>query len=101
MKYYKFPNPTAEVGILIKRRRLQMLIHSCIYYELDDNIIGDHLFDKWAIELAQLLKDHPDAYSDRFDSYFEGWNGSSGYNLPHRDPWVLEKANTVLRNSKS
>ena len=92
--YYKFPNPTVfeYPAELIKRRRLQMLVHSCLYYSLDENIWDDHTFDKKAKELAVLIKEHPDAYSDRFDEYFVNWDGSTGFNLPHRDPWVLNAA---------
>ena len=64
---YVFPNPDTEVGALIKRRRLNVMIHSCIYYVLDQNIISDDLWDKWAKELQELMKKNPDAYSDRFD----------------------------------
>jgi hypothetical protein len=42
---------------------------------------------------------YPDAYSDRFDEYFDGWDGSSGYHFPHRDSWVLSAAQNLLRNS--
>lgn len=99
--YESFPNPTDPTAELIKRRRLQILVHSCLYYELDANLIDDYTFDKWSRELVQLLKDHPGLYSDRFDKYFEGWDGTSGFDLPHRDPWVLNRASTLLRNFKS
>ena len=75
---YKFPNPTNPTAELIKRRRIQVLVHSCIYYALDDNIVPDHIFDNWAKELEQLMKDHPGAYSDRFDNAFKNWDSSSG-----------------------
>ena len=101
--YYQFPladeglwgSPEAE---LIKRRRLQMLVHSCLYYEMSENIWTDHKFDAAARELAQLMTDYPDAYSDRFDDYFKGWDGSSGFDLPHRDPWVYAAALNLLNN---
>lgn len=31
-----------------------MLVHSYIYYELNDNIISDSTWSKWAVELADL-----------------------------------------------
>ena len=95
---YEFPNPTVleYPAELIKRRRLQMLVHSCLYYCLDQNIWDDHTFDKNAKELAGLLKENPDAYSDRFDEYFVDWDGSTGFNLPHRDSWVLSAAQNLL-----
>ena len=95
---YQFPNPDSEIGELIKRRRLQMLVHSCLYYCLDENIWTDHKFDAAAKELASLLKEHPDAYSDRFDEYFVDWDGSTGFNLPHRDSWVLSAAQNLLNS---
>ena len=99
-KYTEFPNPTSKAGELIKRRRLQMLIHSCCYYELDHEVITDHQWQDWANELADLIKEHPDAYSDSYDEYFKGWDGTSGYNLPHRDPWVLGKAQSLIKRSQ-
>lgn len=93
---YVFPNPDTEVGALIKRRRLNVMIHSCIYYVLDQNIISDDLWDKWAKELQELMKKNPDAYSDRFDYAFKDWDASSGFDLPIRDPWILSKAQYLL-----
>ena len=77
-----------------------MLIHSCLYYTLDENIWTDHKYDAAAKELALLIKDHPDAYSDRFDEYFDGWDGSTGFHLPHRDSWVLSAAQNLLNTCK-
>ena len=43
----------------IKQRRTQMLVHSCIYYELNDNIVPDSVWQKWADELRDLQNEHP------------------------------------------
>lgn len=43
-----------EIAELIKRRRLQILIHSCIYYEFNQNLITDTQWASWALELEQL-----------------------------------------------
>ena len=90
------PMELGSVAELIKRRRLQVLVHSCIYYELDNSIIDDAQFDKWCYELVDLMKDNPDAYSDRFDQYFEKFTGETGFDLPTRDPWVYSKAQYLL-----
>jgi hypothetical protein len=95
---YKFPNPTDRTAELIKRYRLQVIVHSCLYYALDENIWDDHKFDMVCKDLVGLMRDHPEAYSDRFDEYFEDWDGSSGYHFPHRDPWVLGAAQNLLRS---
>jgi len=97
---YEFPNPETEIGELIKRRRLQMLVHSCLYYALDENIWTDHQYDAAAKELAVLLRENPDAYSDRFDEYFEEWDGSTGFHLPNRDSWVLAAAQNLLKSKQ-
>lgn len=86
----------------IRQRRAQMLIHSCIYYELNDNIISDHQWQAWADELEMLQRKNPKACQiDFFDYEFKDWNGSTGNHLPHRDPWVLNKATYLLKLSKS
>ena len=55
----------------IKQRRTQMLVHSCIYYEMDKNIVDDSTWQKWADELRDLQKDNPllctiDFYDEAF-----------------------------------
>ena len=101
---YRFPNhPQGSIAEKIKRRRLQILIHSCIYYVLDDNIIADDTFDTWSKELVKLMKENPDAYSDRCDKEFKDWDGATGYDLRLRDPWVISTAQYILnleRNKK-
>jgi len=87
-KYYEFPNPTSKVGELIKRRRLQMLIHSCAYYQFDTQFISDDQWQEWANELRDLIKKYPNEYSDRFDQFFDDWTGDTGMHLCLRDPWV-------------
>lgn len=70
----------------IKQRRRQMLVHSYIYYELDDNIISDAQWAKWAKELEQLQKDYPKE-SAEVEEYeqFKDWDGSSGAFLNFSD----------------
>lgn len=48
-----------EIAELIQRRRLQVLIHSCIYYEFNESIISDTKWSEWALELEQLQAKYP------------------------------------------
>lgn len=81
---------------IIRLRRL-MLVHSCIYYELNNNVISDHQWQAWADELEKLQKDNPDLCKlDYFDFAFRDWNGATGNHLPHRHPWVYNKAKYVI-----
>lgn len=84
---------TAE---LIKRRRAQMLVHSCIYYVLNQTIIDDHTWQAWANELAQLQVDHPEPIGF-YDEEFAGWTGDTGALLPLREPWIVTRSHHLLR----
>lgn len=44
----------------IKRRRFQILVHSYIFYRLNDAIISDSTFNTWACELIELQKSYPE-----------------------------------------
>jgi len=82
---------------LIRRRRAQMLIHSCLYYELNTNIVSDDTWQKWADELEQLQDKEKDLAIGFYDSEFRDWTGATGNHLPHRDPWIKSKALQILK----
>ena len=90
-----------EVRSLILRRRLQILVHSCIHYELNDNIISDSTWSAWAEELAKLQKQYPQI-AERVDyaQEFKDFDGSTGFNLPTRNPEVMGKARYLLKICK-
>lgn len=86
-----------QIRELITRRRRQVLVHSIIYYELDDCIISDHQWQDCADELAKLQQQYPDiAFDCPWAEEFEDFDGSSGFNLPLDDPWGLRKARYLL-----
>lgn len=81
----------------IKQRRLQMLIHSYIYYELNTNIITDFKWSQWAMELVQLQKDNPIASKNViYYNEFKNWDGNTGAFLQY-DKWVKDKAIYLLK----
>lgn len=56
-----------------------MLVHSYIYYELNQNIVSDHKWSRWAKELEQLQKDYPKESAEvEYADQFVDWDGSSG-----------------------
>lgn len=74
-----------------------MLIHSCLYYELDESIVSDHQWQAWAEELTVLQKEHPEFLKiNFFDWDFRDWDGITGAHLRHREPWVYKKALNIL-----
>jgi NAD-dependent DNA ligase len=79
-----------------------MLVHSCIYYELNDNIVSDHQWQQWADELELLQSQNPNCVDiGFFDKEFVGWTGATGNHLPHRHPWVLSKSTYLLELSQN
>lgn len=70
----------------IRQRRRQMLVHSFLYYELDSNIIDDHTWSMWGVELAELQKKYPKESAEvEYADLFSDWDGSSGAHLVYDD----------------
>lgn len=87
-----------EIGDLINRRRRQILVHSVIYYKMDENIIDDATWSKWALELENLQKENPEiAAKQPYAKEFEDFDHSTGYSLPLDDPWAVRKAQQLLQ----
>lgn len=85
----------------IRQRRRQMLVHSYIYYELNDNIISDSQWSKWAKELQELQQKYPkeSAEVEEYDQ-FKDWDGSSGAFLKFGEN-IKTVAQILLENQKS
>jgi len=55
-----FEQAEKEILDLLNRRHRQLLVHSFLYYKLDETIIADQEFDKLCRETIQLHKDYPE-----------------------------------------
>ena len=99
-----FDEDKFERGLIIEKirqRRKQMLIHSCIYYELNDNIVSDHKWQEWAEELAKLQTEHPDCCEiGYYDKAFKDWDGTTGAMLPYREHGIFSNARWLLQYHK-
>lgn len=95
--YDIFSGEDLRIADLIQRRRLQLLIHSKIYYELDMNLIADKTWDMWAKELKNLQSTYPNI-SEKVIWYdaFKDWDASTGAFLPLDDEWVCRKASMLV-----
>jgi len=86
-----------EIKTLIRRRRAQMLVHSYMYYHMDESIVSDDTWQMWADELAKLQNDHPKCCKIKYyDKEFIDWDGSTGMHLPS-SIIVQQRAEQVLR----
>lgn len=95
--YDLFTGKELEIAELIQQRRFQILINSCIYYHFNSNIISDQKFDSWARELAQLQLDYPDiAKQVMYAEEFDGFDGTTGFDLPLENEWVMKKAQQIM-----
>lgn len=79
---------------LIRRRMLQIAVHSYIYYSMDDNVISDATWSKWAMELVELIKNYPKEFKTiKHHEWFEDFDGSTGYHLvKYATPALITKA---------
>ncbi|HBF7594829.1 TPA: hypothetical protein KOX39_003444 [Clostridioides difficile] len=76
-----------------------MLVHSCIYYRFDNNIVSDYKYDEWVNELMELQKKYPEiakdcVYSEDFKLLDET---TSGFNLNYGRPEIVQKALYLLK----
>lgn len=86
-----------HIAELINRRRRQILVHSVIYYKMNENLISDSTWSKWATELEELQTKYPDiAAKVPYAKEFKDFDHSTGMNLPLDDPWAVNKARQLL-----
>lgn len=98
--YELFTGKELEIAELIQQRRFQILIHSCIYYQFNSNLISDKKFDSWARELAQLQLDYPEiAKQVLYAEEFYSFDGTTGFDLPLENDWVMKKAQKLMGKS--
>lgn len=94
----KLSDQELKIYELIKRRRLQILVHSCIYYELNQNIISDATFNSWSKQLVDLQNKYPEISKKvKFYEDFKDFDGSTGFNLPYDDIDVISRATSLLK----
>lgn len=84
---------------MINRRRRQIHVHSVIYYSFDTNLVPDHIYDSWCVELAALQKAYPDSKHKGYSpAIFADWTGETGFHLPVYDAthalaeWLVKHA---------
>ena len=86
----------------IEYLRKKLLVHSIIYYRLNENLVSDATWSNWALELENLVREHPEEGQNSFlAEEFKNFDHSTGYNLPLETPWAVDMAmNLVVYNRK-
>ena len=96
--YEIFSGEELEIAQKIQQRRYQMLVHSYIYYEMNNNLVSDSIWSKWAMELVELQAKYPHI-ADKvvFAEDFADWDGSSGAFLTYANkPNIVNTANRLV-----
>lgn len=60
-----------------------IILHSYIYYELDNNIISDRQYDLKAKELVRYKNEYPDLWKQSmyYKQFGDDYNGATGFTL--------------------
>lgn len=60
-----------------------VIVHSYIYYELDDDYISDREYDLLTKQLVALKTENPDLWisSEYYPQFGDDYNGATGFNL--------------------
>ena len=98
MKLMPAQNKVDCIKALILRRRLQVWVHSMIYYNLNANIVSDAVWSRWAEDLECLQTMYPElAAQVEYADVFEGFDHSTGANLPTDNERINSKAAYLLK----
>lgn len=74
---------------VLNRRMRQVLVHSFIYYQLNESIIEDWVFDRWSKDIVNMREQYPEEYERTdFAEQFREFDGSSGFDLPYATPEI-------------
>ena len=62
-----------------------IIVHSYVYYELNDNFISDKEYDAKSKELSQLRNEYPDLWKNSMyhKQFGDDYNGATGFTLYH------------------
>lgn len=79
----KFKDLTPQEKVDFAARYI--IVHSIIYYELDESVISDKKFDKKAAVLVKLIKKYPEEVknSEYYRAIYD-FDGSTGFHLYSR-----------------
>lgn len=84
----------------IERRRVQILVHSYIYYALDRNIVSDQQWSQWGVELEELQARYPEeGVRAKYYEEFRDFDHSTGADLDYNKPEIVTWARLLLGNA--
>ena len=80
-----FNNPYLTIQDKIEMLERWILFHAYYYYQMNDNVVEDYVYDKNAHLLSDMIKKYPvEAKKSRYYKLFDNYDGSTGMDLPKR-----------------
>lgn len=81
-----------------------IIVHSYIYYELNNNVISDKQYDAKSKELVRYKNDYPELWrsSMYYKQFADEYNGATGFTLyhdldPHQQEIIRSIAHMIMR----
>lgn len=86
----------------LERRMRQFLVHSYIYYQLDDSILDDHQYDFLCKRMVFLMKKHPEIAKEckYYNICKEADASGSGFYIQSYPPEIMTTAFRRLWHNK-
>ena len=81
----KFANPYWSNKLKIETLQRWIIVHSILYYEMDNSVVEDKMFDANARQLVEMQsKFYDDAEESEYWYVFYDFDGSTGFDLYDR-----------------
>jgi hypothetical protein len=80
------------VAPILRRRVYQFLVHSYLYYELNESIIDDHQYDMICKELSELVEEFPEMEVPHIDLARGVGTSGSGFYIQNYPPNIITTA---------
>lgn len=84
-----------------------IIVHSYIYYELNNNVISDRVYDAKSKELSRYRNEYPELWktSEYYKQFGDDYNGATGFTLYHdlndKQKQIIKSiVNTIFNNNK-
>lgn len=74
-----------------------VIVHSYIYYELNNNVVSDKFYDEKSKELTKYKNEYPELWKSSmyYKQFGDDYNGSTGFTLYHD---LDEHQKEIIRN---
>lgn len=97
-----FSTKDKDMPPLLQQKIRQFLLHSFLYYQMDESIISDKHYDALCLELMELLQQHPQSEKDPLRELVESSldHESSGFSIRNYPPTIISAAIHCLYQSK-